>query len=106
MSAEDSLQFATIRLQSEETFVPHIHEKFERKARVGNTQEVWVVLVGRVLASLYDIDRRLLIEVELSPGDAVITINGGHNYLGLERDSLVYEIKSGPYDADLDKTRF
>ena len=41
----------------------------------------------------------------LKPGDASFTLEGGHNYLILEDNTLVYEYKTGPYEGQaLDKT--
>ena len=40
----------------------------------------------------------------LNVGDCSITLGGGHNYLILEHDTLVYEYKTGPYKGQkLDK---
>ena len=33
----------------------------------------------------------------LEQGDCSITFRGGHNYLCIEDDSIVYEYKTGPY---------
>ena len=52
----------------------------------------------------YDIDGTLLTTSDLLPGDASMTFQGGHNYLILEDDTVVYEYKTGPYQGqELDK---
>jgi len=35
----------------------------------------------------------------LKAGDASFTLGGGHNYLILEDDTIVYEYKTGPYEG-------
>lgn len=54
---------------------------------------------GRVKAVFYDLDNTVLQEVVLAEGDASFTLEGGHNYLILEDDTLVYEYKTGPYEG-------
>jgi hypothetical protein len=52
----------------------------------------------------HDTDGALLKEVVLYPGDASMTFQGGHNYLILQDDTVVYEYKTGPYQGQaLDK---
>ncbi len=89
------LQVACFELKKGKTFQPHKHIK----KLVANdiTQESWIVVRGRVLAILYDLDDTVLEEVELLQGDCSITFRGGHNYRCLEDDTLVYEAKTGPY---------
>ena len=59
-------------------------------------QESWVVLSGRVRATFYDTDDSVLESVELSAGDASVTLAGGHGYEILE-ESRILEFKTGPY---------
>ena len=57
-------------------------------------QESWVVLKGSVECHFYDTDGELLDKPVLNVGDCSITLGGGHNYLILEDDTLVYEYKT------------
>jgi hypothetical protein len=53
----------------------------------------------------YDIDDTILTEPILYVGDASFTLEGGHNYVILEEETLVYEYKTGPYEGQkFDKT--
>ena len=53
----------------------------------------------------FDIDDTVLATPILKPGDASFTLEGGHNYVILEDDTVVYEYKTGPYEGQkLDKT--
>ena len=47
---------------------------------------------------------RIIKETILLPGECTITYRGGHNYVSLEENTLVYEMKTGPYEGiDKDK---
>jgi len=100
---EEYLQLSSLRMDKGKTFKPHKHIIHEKLTDIA--QESWVVVQGRVKAILYDLDDQIIREVVLNPGDISITYRGGHNYLILEDDTLVYEYKTGPYlGQKLDKT--
>lgn len=90
------LQCAALKLPEGKTFRPHkhIYKPGEEKAIA---QESWVVLKGRVRVYYYDLDDKIVSEQVLEPGDLSMTFRGGHNYLILENDTIVYEFKTGPY---------
>lgn len=92
---DEFLQLACIRMEKDTTFRPHKHIYHEKITSI--TQESWVVIKGSVKCFLYDLDDSILSEPILNPGDCSITFHGGHNYLILEDDTLVYEYKTGPY---------
>lgn len=89
------LQLACLKMQKNTTFRPHKHIYFEKKTNIA--QESWVVIKGSVKCIFYDLDDKILAESILYPGDCSITFYGGHNYLILEDNTLVYEYKTGPY---------
>lgn len=96
------LQVCALNLDKGKTFKPHKHIPCEKI--VTKTQESWVIIKGKVKAILYDIDDSVVAEVILDVGDLSITFNGGHNYLILEDNSLIFEFKNGPYfGVDKDK---
>tara|TARA_A100000172_G_scaffold79668_2_gene67262 strand:- start:3443 stop:3856 length:414 start_codon:yes stop_codon:yes gene_type:complete len=99
---EEFLQVSTFRLKKDKTFRAHYH--IENIKETNRTQESWVVIKGSVKVMLYDIDKRLISEEILKQGDCTVTFRGGHNYLCLEDDTVVYEYKTGPYQGQkLDK---
>jgi len=95
VSDDAFLQVAAIRMKEDQTFVPHKHIEFKKETNI--TQESWVVIEGKVLAILYDIDDSIIHEEVLYPGDCSITLLGGHNYKSLVEDTCVLEYKTGPY---------
>ena len=43
------------------------------------------------------LDDSIITRSVLGPGDCSITFPGGHNYVILEDETVVYEFKTGPY---------
>jgi cupin fold WbuC family metalloprotein len=96
------LQLASIKMHKGQTFKPHKHILLEKKTNIA--QESWLVIKGAVKCILYDLDDKIIAEPVLYPGDCSMTFRGGHNYLILEEDTIVYEYKTGPYmGQQLDK---
>ena len=101
---EHFIQCSILNLEKNKTFKPHKHIWKERTCNV-IAQESWVVIQGSVQCFLYDIDDTIIETPILYSGDASYTLEGAHNYLILEDDTLVYEYKTGPYEGqELDKT--
>ncbi len=97
------LQLATLRLEKEQTFRPHKHIWKEGEESV-IAQESWVVIVGNVRVTLYDLNDEIIYEPVLHAGDCSITLAGGHTYTALDNKTIVYEYKTGPYKGvELDK---
>lgn len=98
------IQCAILNMEKGKTFKPHKHIWKERTRNV-IAQESWIVVQGSVKCIFYDIDDQIIAEPILYSGDASFTLEGGHTYLILEDDTLVYEYKTGPYEGQqLDKT--
>jgi hypothetical protein len=82
---------------------PHVHLPLER--RVIGTAELLVVRSGRCVVDLYADDRLIVTSRELSTGDAVLSLGGGHGFRMLE-DTVILELKQGPYVGGNEKERF
>jgi cupin fold WbuC family metalloprotein len=101
---EHFIQCSALNMETGKTFRPHKHIWKERTRDV-IAQESWIVIQGSVKCIFYDTDDTIIAEPILYPGDASFTLEGGHNYLILEDNTLVYEYKTGPYEGQaLDKT--
>jgi hypothetical protein len=92
---DELLQLASLGLKEGDTFKAHKHITLEKVTNIA--QESWVVIKGSVKCIFYDLDDQIIAEPILYPGDLSMTFRGGHNYLTLEDDTLVYEYKTGPY---------
>ena len=99
---EEFLQLASIQMQKGQTFKAHKHIIVEKTTNIA--QESWLVIKGSVKCIFYDLDDSIIAEPVLLPGDCSMTFRGGHNYLILEDDTIVYEYKTGPYlGQEMDK---
>jgi hypothetical protein len=69
------------------------------------TGEVLLVQRGRCEVDIYDDARQVVTTRELSTGDILIAVAGGHGFRVLE-DLILLEVKQGPYAGGADKERF
>lgn len=95
----DPVQRVVIAVQPGTYVRPHRH--------ADHVWEVFLVLQGRVAALEFDAEGVLRHRVELrADGDRVIqmTAGGWHSVVALEADTVVMEVKPGPYVAETDKT--
>lgn len=101
---EEFLQISAMSFEDKKTFRPHKH-LYKKSEGETIAQESWIVVQGKVKVILYDLDDTIIHEEVLSAGDLSVTLYGGHNYEILEKNTFVYEYKTGPYKGQkLDKT--
>jgi len=81
----------------------HNHLPLQRS--IVGTSEVLVVRRGSCTAEIFDDSRRLLAEFLLGPGD-VILLNGGAHGFRVHEDTVLMEIKQGPFTGKPEKERF
>ena len=81
----------------------HAHLPVERN--VTSTSEVILVYRGSCAVDIYDDDRELVASRELATGDVVVLMSGGHGFRLLE-DTILMEVKQGPYSGLEEKVRF
>lgn len=81
----------------------HAHRPIER--RIAGTNEVLVVRQGRCEIDVYDLERRFVATRELRENDVIIIVAGGHSFRMLA-DSVLLEVKQGPYPGVEEKERF
>ena len=98
-----SQQLAYMNRAKDYVIPPHVHNPVQRDVHF--TQEVLVIITGKVRVDYYDDDRNYLESRELNEGDVVLLAYGGHGFEMLE-DSEIIEVKQGPYAGELDKIRF
>jgi hypothetical protein len=80
----------------------HVHLPVQRT--IVGTCELLLVRSGRCLVDIYA-DHRLVATRELNPGDAILSVAGGHGFRMLE-DTVLFEVKQGPYAGPAEKERF
>lgn len=97
---EDQLQLATMHRPTGYTVKPHKHEGGART--VYSTQEVLIVVRGKLQVSIYDRAGELWCVLHVGEGEAILLVDGGHAVRVLE-EVLFYECKQGPYLGKDDK---
>jgi hypothetical protein len=81
----------------------HVHRPLQRT--IVGTSEVLVVRRGRCEVDFYDDDRQPVATRELNEGDLLLLVAGGHGFRMLD-DTVLLEVKQGPYTGVEDKDHF
>lgn len=102
LESDSILQVARIALQEGSLVRAHKHLPVERRTR--GTQEVWIVIKGNLVIELFDLDNSSLGTFGLEAGDVAITLIGGHAIVKATSNTILYEVKNGPYlGGELDR---
>ncbi|MDD5222744.1 MAG: hypothetical protein PHE84_02035 [bacterium] len=83
--------------------LPHKHRISKRE--ILYTQEALLIKSGAVKVNFYDKTHAFTGSEILKSGDVILLCSGGHGFEILE-DSVMVEIKQGPYVGEVDKERF
>jgi oxalate decarboxylase/phosphoglucose isomerase-like protein (cupin superfamily) len=101
---EEFIQVGTWGYSAGKELKAHIHNEVPRT--VLWTQEVIFVQKGKIKAFIFNTAGEKVTELEVSQGDVIILLRGGHGYEILEDGTKVLEIKNGPYvGAEMDRRR-
>jgi hypothetical protein len=73
------------------------HEHIVNERTAVKTQEVIVIISGKVRVDLYDGNKKIYHQEVLVAGDMGIILKGGHGYHILEDNTKVIEVKNGPF---------
>lgn len=102
-SGELSQQLAYMRHPAGKIIDAHFHNPVPRT--VAYSQETLFIKRGRLRVDFFDEKQTYLESRELTAGDVILLIKGGHGFEVLEELEMI-EVKQGPYAGDQDKTRF
>jgi hypothetical protein len=91
---ESSFQFGLLAHEAGFVEPPHLHRPVTRE--IDDLQQMFVVQRGVVAVQLYSDDKKLLNEVILRAGDAIVLIHGVHAIRVLE-DMQCISVKQGPF---------
>ena len=89
------LQVSTQKLKRNDFISSHIHRK--NKRITSSTQEIWLVMKGKLSINIIDTDKKKIKNFILGTGDMYILFRGGHSFKVLNDNTEFYEIKNGPY---------
>jgi hypothetical protein len=94
---ESSFQFGLLAHEAGYQEEPHYHRATTRE--IADLQQMFVMQRGVLDVQLFDDDGRLLREVRVGPGDAVVLIHGVHAIKVVE-DFQALSVKQGPFLGD------
>ncbi len=100
---EFALQVGYVVHRATEEIPRHAHRPTTRT--LTTTSEVLFVQRGRCELDVYTDGREYVTTRELREGDLVIIVGGGHGFRMVE-DTVLLEVKQGPYAGAADKDRF
>lgn len=83
--------------------VPHLHMDVKRTT-IG-TQETLIVRSGSLEIDIYDKEKQHVATRRLEQGDVLTLIEGGHGFR-MKEDTVLLEVKQGPFGGEQDKERF
>jgi hypothetical protein len=81
----------------------HVHRPLER--HLVGTSEVLLVRQGCCEVDIYNNDHLLVATRELREGDIMLMVGGGHGFRMVD-DTVLIEVKQGPYTGIDEKERF
>lgn len=100
---EHTLQLGYIVYPAGHEIPRHTHRPVVRT--ITGTAEVLVVKEGRCELDVYDDGAALVETVTLAAGDVVLLLGGGHAFRMIE-DTVLMEVKQGPYPGPDEKQHF
>ncbi|OHB70887.1 MAG: hypothetical protein A2W23_09605 [Planctomycetes bacterium RBG_16_43_13] len=96
-------QLGFIVYQGGQAIVPHCHIPMNRSL-VG-TSEVLFLRSGKAEVDLYTEEKKLHATRVLNQGDMILLVSGGHGFR-MQEDTIMVEVKQGPYIGIEEKERF
>lgn len=96
-------QLGFILYKSGEFIKPHIHIPMKRNLE--GTSEVLFIKSGEVEVDLYTKDKKIVQTRVLNQGDIILLVSGGHGFRML-KNTVMLEVKQGPYIGEEEKERF
>ena len=101
----DSLnqQMGMIVYSKGKDITPHKHLPITRT--IEGTTECIIVRKGLCYVDIYDDEPKVIYTKKLKKGDIILLLGGSHGFRMIE-DTVLFEVKQGPYAGDQDKKRF
>jgi hypothetical protein len=100
---DSSFQFGLLAHEAGFVEPPHYHKWIPREIK--DLQQMFVVQRGVVVVELYTDQGKLLREVTLKQGDAIVLIHGVHA-IRVEEDMQCISVKQGPFLGDVNDKVF
>ena len=102
-SKEATQQFGYMKHKKGYFIEPHQHNK--RLTRILSTTEVILLLKGILRVDFYENKQKYLFSKIINAKDIIMLVYGGHGFKVLKKVEMI-EVKQGPYNLSVDKTKF
>ena len=100
---EYSQQLAYMHHPKGHVILPHVHNEVKRE--IYYTREVLIIKSGKMRCDFYSDDKEYIKSVMIGTGDIILLVSGGHGFECVE-ETIMVEVKQGPYAGENDKERF
>lgn len=100
---ESNLQVGFVVYPKNSEIPRHVHKPIIRT--LDRTEEVLVVRKGQCRLDIYNQEKVFITSRTVRKGDIIILVGGGHGFM-VEHDTILMEIKQGPYTGIEEKERF
>ncbi len=97
---DDFIQIGKFRYDTGKILRNHMH--IPRERTVGKTQEILIVFKGKCKLDVFDSQKNMVDSFVLNAGDYYIAYHGGFGGEVLTDDTIMMEIKPGPYNVESD----
>lgn len=98
-----SQQLAYMHHEKGHVILPHIHNIVKRE--ILYTKEVLIIKSGKMKCDFYTDNKKYIKSIIVETGDILLLVSGGHGFKCLE-ETIMIEVKQGPYAGDDDKIKF
>ena len=93
-SDEENIQAGVWNYEKGKILDLHYHKDFPREAT--RTGEAVCVMRGSIVCNLFTKEGDFLVQVPVKESEVIVQYYGAHEYI-IEEDSVIIEIKNGPY---------
>jgi len=97
---QDFLQIGQFKYDSGHVMRDHVH--IDRKRTSERTQEILIVFKGSCQVRISDLNDKVAHVDTLFAGDYAVYFSGGIGFTVLEDNTIMMEVKNGPYDVGSD----
>ena len=94
---KEYLQASIVKFKDKKVVGSHHHLNHPIVFKKRPIQESWILIKGKAKITFFDTNRKILKNFVMKPGDISISFGGGHKLEILNKNTIIYEYKTGPY---------
>ena len=94
---KEYLQASIVKFKDKKVIGSHHHLNHPIVNKKRPIQESWILIKGKAKITLFDTNKKILKTFVMKPGDISISFSGGHKLETLNKNTIIYEYKTGPY---------